>query len=230
MWGLFRRKLGTSFLALGISISIPFVAHAESIIFTDIMYDPPGSDTGAEWVKVQNISDSPIDFSGWRFTEGGTNHKLTPLGPSLVPPRSFAIIAVDAVTYSAEHAGTADIIFDSTFSLSNTGETLMLKNASSTVMAQTTYKAEPKAPSPASPKASQDKRPAVKTASKKPVPQFATSSVAAPLVALPAQPSKSTPWLWIIGLGVLVVGAIGALFLVPKTSGSGYEIIDTSDK
>jgi hypothetical protein len=228
MWGLFRRS------AITFLILAPFVVRAEGIIFVDIMYDPPGSDTGAEWVRVQNTSGAPIDMSRWRFVEGGTNHKLIALGVSIVPQNGFAVIAADAATYSAEHAGTTDIIFDSSFSLSNTGELIALKNASSTVIAQTSYTAP--LPPPVPPKVSQDK-PSSKTSKKnttsKKSPTFtstAASSVANPIVALPRTESSWSWWPWAAGVGVLVAGSIGVLFLVPKPSKSGYEIIDTSDK
>jgi hypothetical protein len=201
---------------------------AAALTFVHIEYDPAGADTGREFVIIHN--DGPaVDLANWRFAEGGSNHKLIALGASIVPAGGDAVIASDGATYAAEHAGSTDIIFDSSFSLSNTGETLALKDASSTIVVQTSYVAEPK-PAPATKvtKKTTTKKTTSKT-SATPTPTFATSTqTAAPIAAAPVR--QGSLWPWVAGIIALAVGAGVLLFFVPKTGPSGYEIIDTPDK
>lgn len=116
-------------LLLGtILVFLPQTLFAQMVI-TEIMYDLPRSDTGREWVEIQNTSSSPIDFSSWRFVEANTAHNLTiSQGNKEIPASGFAIIADNPAKFLIDWPSFSGTIFDSTFSLSNTGETLSLKN------------------------------------------------------------------------------------------------------
>jgi hypothetical protein len=63
-------------------------AHAEQVVFSEIMYHPAG--TKPEFIELWNISRTPLDCAKWRFTEGityefpdfagsGNEHILQPL-------------------------------------------------------------------------------------------------------------------------------------------------------
>lgn len=98
------------------------------IVITEIMYDVPGADAGREWIEVKNTGSAAVDLSLLRFLENGTNHKLTPGGESLVPSGGYAIIADNPTSFAADYPSFSGIIFDSSFSLSNTGEELSIKD------------------------------------------------------------------------------------------------------
>jgi hypothetical protein len=99
------------------------------VLISEIMYDLEGTDSGREWVEVSNTTSSAIDLSGWKFVEKGTNHALTAFsGGTLLPPSGYAIIADNPDKFLADWPGFRGVLFGSSFSLSNTGETLSLKN------------------------------------------------------------------------------------------------------
>ncbi len=123
---------------VGVIALAPLGASAD-ISFTEIMYDAPGSDSGHEWVEVQNTGPAAVDLKGWKFSEGGVNHKLVAQNGSIIPGGAYAIIADDPQTFRSDYASFSGILFDSSFSLSNTGETLSLLDASSTPMTSATY-------------------------------------------------------------------------------------------
>ncbi len=99
------------------------------VSITEIMYDLEGSDSGREWLEIFNGSSAGIDLSSWRLFENGTNHTLTEFsGGATVPASSYAVIADNAQKFLEDHPSFSGILFDSAFSLSQTGETLILRD------------------------------------------------------------------------------------------------------
>lgn len=131
-----------SVLALMLTLlSTPFAAHA-AFSFTEIMYDATGTDTKHEWIEVLN-SGAPADLSSYKLFENGTNHGLTlQSGSATVPTNGYAIIADDAATFLTDFPSFSGTLFDSAFSLSNTGETFSLRDADAVDVASATYNAE----------------------------------------------------------------------------------------
>jgi hypothetical protein len=113
-----------------------------SVTVTDVMYDVAGSDTGREWVELR--TDSPIqDIRMWRFLEGGVKHKITGTDGA-VPAGTAFVLAADATTFRTEHPEFTGPVFDTVMSLSNSGETLALIDASGVVVVTHAYVAAPK--------------------------------------------------------------------------------------
>jgi len=104
------------------------------IEITEIMYDLPGADTGREWVEIFNSGNEPVDFTGWRFWEADINHNLAVAqGSVILSPGARAVIVIDSAKFLLDNAGYSGTIFDSSFSLSNTGETIGLKNGADVI-------------------------------------------------------------------------------------------------
>ncbi|MFZ5559328.1 MAG: lamin tail domain-containing protein [Patescibacteria group bacterium] len=100
-----------------------------AVVINEIMYDLEGSDTDREWVEVFNNSDTAVDLTDWKLWEGGTNHKLTAFrGGAVLSPNAYAVIADKPDKFLIDNPSYSGIIFDSTFSLSNEGENLILKD------------------------------------------------------------------------------------------------------
>src|SRR3989344_1988834 len=122
--------------------SLAFSARA-SVVITEIMYDlEEGGDTGREWVEIQN-SGSGIDLTGWKFFENGVNHGLVlAQGSVSLPQNGFAIIADNAEKFLLDWPGFNGTLFDSSFSFSNTGETLILRDSELADSDTATYSSE----------------------------------------------------------------------------------------
>jgi len=102
------------------------LAHAR-VSFNEIMYDLEGADSGREWVKIFNNGNEVVDLSGWKLREDNTNHSLNLFqGENILPARSCAIIADNVGKFLIDWPGFSGTIFDSSFSLNNTGEKLIL--------------------------------------------------------------------------------------------------------
>lgn len=103
-------------------LALPSVAQALQL--SEIAYDVVGTDSGREWVEVYNESDQPVDLNGYTFTDG-SSHKLIPppsrggQGSLVLSPRSYAILAADAVTFLQDHPGYSGTVVDTVMSLPN---------------------------------------------------------------------------------------------------------------
>ena len=121
-----RHRIILRSLLLGV-FTVPFLSFA-NVSFTEIMYDVSGSDTGREWVEI--TADTATDLSDWKLFEANTNHTLTLVkGAALVPAGSFVVIADNTEKFLLDFPSFTGTLFDSSFSLSNTGETISLRNA-----------------------------------------------------------------------------------------------------
>ncbi|HYF10371.1 MAG TPA: lamin tail domain-containing protein [Candidatus Paceibacterota bacterium] len=125
------------------AIALPLAASAE-VTFTEVMYDlETGSDSGREWVEIRNDGSASVDVSGYRFREGDSNHTLTlSQGNAVLPPGGVAVIADNPSKFLADHPSFSGTLFDSSFSLSNAGETLTLKDGALIDIDQFTYSSD----------------------------------------------------------------------------------------
>ena len=119
---------------------VPFKVSA-NLVINEIMYNLEiGSDDGREWVEIFNNGDTAIDLTDWKFWEGGTNHKLTTFqGGVILPQNSYAVITDKPDKFLIDNPSYSGIIFDSTFSLSNEGENLVLKDKNLIIIDEVLY-------------------------------------------------------------------------------------------
>lgn len=139
------KRILVLFLIIGGNAWIPMHAGASSAVIgiTEIMYDADDSDMNREWIEVYNASSGPIDLASWKLFEGNANHGLALIGGSAVlQPGGYAVIADNGTAFLADHAGFMGSIFDSSFSLSNTGESIALKDASGVVIDEVLYNSD----------------------------------------------------------------------------------------
>jgi len=111
----------------------PLVGQAQ-VMVSEIMYDLPGSDSGREWIEVENKGSLAVDLTKIKLLEAGVKHGVNPVsGQSALAPGSFAIIAENSEKFLVDNPTFSGTLFNSSFSLSNTGEMIALVDASSTI-------------------------------------------------------------------------------------------------
>jgi len=98
-----------------------------SLVFSEIYYNPSGSDSGHEWIEIYNNGAVPIDVSKLRFEESGTQHMLKNTSGNMLSRNSYSIIADNPEQFLLDYPDYSGLLFDSSFSLSNTGEELILR-------------------------------------------------------------------------------------------------------
>lgn len=106
---------------------IPVLAK---VFISEIMYDLDGSDSKREWVEIFNSGNDAVSLSGWRFYENSSNHKLTLIqGDESIASGGYAVITNNAEKFLLDWPKFSGTIFDSSFSLSNSGEQLIVRDS-----------------------------------------------------------------------------------------------------
>lgn len=128
------------FLVLTVCL-IPSSFALASIQINEIMYDlKTGSDEGREWIEVYNDSDVSVDLSKFKLFEGDTNHKLVSFqGDVHIAPHGYVVIVSSAEKFKIDWPNFTGNIFDSTFSLNNSGELLAVKDEKLNILDQYAY-------------------------------------------------------------------------------------------
>lgn len=130
----------TRFLALLFIFPNVLFAQVEII---EIMYDLEGSDAGREWIEVVNTGGVSVDIADFKFFEAETNHKLIlSQGDSNLEAGGYAVIADNTDTFLADWPNYSGVLFDSSFSLKNTGEFLAFRNSELVDIDSVTYSSE----------------------------------------------------------------------------------------
>ena len=95
------------------------------VVISEIMYDVSGTDTDREWVEVFNAGGSSVHLTDWKFFEANTNHGVTSVqGGENLGSGAYAVIAGNPTKFLQDWPSYSGILFDSAFSLGNSGETL----------------------------------------------------------------------------------------------------------
>ena len=106
------------------------------------MYDLSGSDTGREWIEIYNSGPETVDVSPFKFLEnsGASNHGLTlNQGSETLSSGAYAVIASDPTKFLLDFPGFSGNLFKASFSMNNTGSTLLIRNGDLVVQDEVTY-------------------------------------------------------------------------------------------
>jgi len=126
----------------GVLVLIFFLPLAVSaqVMISEIMYDLEGTDSKREWIEILNTGSESVDLSGWRLFENDTNHKLSLIQENgVLPAGMYAIIADNADSFLTDWTGFSGVLYDSSFSLKNTGELLEMRDNELNIIDSVTY-------------------------------------------------------------------------------------------
>ena len=113
-----------------------FVSRADtSVVFNEIMYHPWTNEPATEWVELYNQMAVDVDLSGWAL-DGGVTYSFP--SNTIVRGRGFLVVAVSPVTLMAA-TGLTNVFGPFSGRLSNSGETLQLRNNSGRVVDEVSY-------------------------------------------------------------------------------------------
>ncbi len=134
------KKFLITFLLL---IIFPTVCFGQAnFVISEIMLNPEGSDSGREWIEVTNLG-AGTGIDGFKFKEGATSTTAVSHGlkipdggnPSwLIGSNESFVIVSDPEKFYLDYPEYIGKIFDSSFSLNNSGEYLSILDSNKNIL------------------------------------------------------------------------------------------------
>ncbi|RMH87867.1 MAG: PKD domain-containing protein [Calditrichaeota bacterium] len=119
--------------AAGLPVTFNFDEGAtttSSVVISEVFYDTPGTDSQEEWVELYNNGASTVDVGGWTITDNnGAGSTFTIPAGKTIAPGTFLTVAANQAGFTALYGYDADV-YGSLPALNNTGDALILKDAS----------------------------------------------------------------------------------------------------
>lgn len=109
---------------------------ASNLVVSELYYNPPGQDEGAEFLELLNIGSDELDLTGIRFTEGVIF--TFPAGTTLAVGQRILLVG-DLIAFEKEFGSGFNIAGAFEGNLANSGETISLARADGTVIQSFTY-------------------------------------------------------------------------------------------
>ena len=112
---------------------------AQSVIISEVMYEPPGGSAyaEAEFLELLNPGSQPADLSGAVFSAGITFTFPTPF---FLKPNARVVICRNPAVFTARYGPVTGLVTGSySGALNNGGETIILNSASGAILAQIKY-------------------------------------------------------------------------------------------
>jgi hypothetical protein len=136
--------LGLLVLALLLSsqLSPPIRASSSTLLISEVLYDPLGTEPNEEWIEVFNNSASPMELTNWTISDNLSTDVISPT--VTIPAGGCMVIAASSEDFYANYpafAGAIVFIADGRIGngLGNTGDRLILKDGEGTVIDQMSY-------------------------------------------------------------------------------------------
>jgi beta-lactamase superfamily II metal-dependent hydrolase len=104
------------------------------VVFSEVFYDTPGTDSEEEWVELYNNSPVDVNISGWKITDnnGDGSTYTIPQGTTIASGTYFTI-AVNSTGFTDLYGYEADL-YGVLPGMNNDGDALVLRNKSGTDM------------------------------------------------------------------------------------------------
>ncbi len=103
----------------------PNANYAGNVVINEIMFDSFSGRTTEEWIELANVTGSPINLTGWRFTKG-VNFTFPNVS---VPANGYLVVAANLATFQSNYPGVTNVTGGWIGSLANSDETIELETA-----------------------------------------------------------------------------------------------------
>ena len=131
-----RWQHASGMLLLPFLLCAVITARADStVVFNEIMYHPATNEAGMEWVELHNQMAVDMDLSAWSLSKSVT---FTFPEGTVVPGFGYVVVAGDPATLMAA-TGLTNVLGPFKGRLSNSGETIELRNRDQRLMDAVTY-------------------------------------------------------------------------------------------
>jgi hypothetical protein len=125
-------QLRVFLLSSAIGVLASPLASAQVVIH-EIMYHPNSLLEGDEFLELRNLDPNAVDLGDWSVE--GLGFSFPP--GATIAPHGFLVLARDAATFQSRYGTAPDFVYSA--ALSNSGETLALRDGSGQLMDHVTY-------------------------------------------------------------------------------------------
>lgn len=82
------------------------------VVVNEIEINPPGFDTGNEWVELYNPTNKPIDLEGWRisYTHRGPGTEIIATEPTFIEPGGYFVHTYTGLRLTNANPGVVQLI------------------------------------------------------------------------------------------------------------------------
>jgi hypothetical protein len=136
--------LGLLVLALFLSSQLsPLIgASSPTLLISEVLYDPLGTEPNEEWIEIYNNTASPMELIDWTINDNVSTDVISPT--VTIPVGGCLVIAASSEDFSTNYPDfTGDIVFvaDGKIGngLGNSGDRLILKDGEGMVVDQMSY-------------------------------------------------------------------------------------------
>lgn len=134
------RRMSMAGLLLASGSEAPVAPPGElPVVVNEIMYAPPGREP--EWIELRNCVGEPVNIRKWQITDASAARHTLPARDILVPPGGYVLLTKDsAALVDACGALPCQVVGFSGFpSLNNSGDAIVIRDASGVLVDSVTY-------------------------------------------------------------------------------------------
>lgn len=117
----------------------PYVPCTETLIFSEINYKSSAAADAGDWVEIRNISNSPIDLSGWKFRDDDDTHNFNLPANTILNFNEHFVLVADPALFSARFPMVSNFAGPLGFGLSSAGEAIRLFDSSGKLYQSVVY-------------------------------------------------------------------------------------------
>ena len=147
---IYVRDLLRNTVLLGLRILVPLLllrfspliaASSPTLLISEVLYDPLGTEPNEEWIEIFNNASSPIELTDWTISDNMSTDVISPT--VTIPVGGCIVIAASEDFYTSYPDFTGAIVFIADGKLGNglgnAGDRLILKDDEGTVIDQMSY-------------------------------------------------------------------------------------------
>ncbi|MBL9202998.1 MAG: lamin tail domain-containing protein [Opitutaceae bacterium] len=124
----------TRYLTRLVILTFPVLMRAD-VVFNEIMYHPASERAEEEYVELHNTGASSVNLEGWSIVRG-----VSYTFPNVtIAPGGYLVVAADRTAFSRKYPTVTNFVAGWSGRLSNSGDTLILKEAAGTIVDQVDY-------------------------------------------------------------------------------------------
>jgi len=117
----------------------PDTAAVKDIVINEINYNSADDFDSGDWVEFYNRTGSPVDISGWTFSDSDENHKFIFPNGTVIDPDHYLVLVENDSAFISRFPEVQNFTGETGFGLNGAGEFIKLTDGDGQIMDSLTY-------------------------------------------------------------------------------------------